>query len=116
MFALCEYADPSEGYGVLVDSEGDSDGNAPAPGVYAGWDERLRGVPCRQCNGLEGEASMVVCDRCKGCWHPSCGEGNGRNPIHAGPWYCGACRGHIVLHGFLDVTEDLGLIDYLWRG
>ena len=59
---------------------------------------------------------MVVCDRCESCWHPHCGEDQGHNPIHDGPWYCAACRGHIVLKGFTDVTQDLGLIDYLFRG
>ena len=59
---------------------------------------------------------MVVCDRCEGCWHPGCGDDGGRNTPHDGPWYCPTCRGHIAHHGFQDVTQDLGLIEYLWRG
>jgi hypothetical protein len=59
---------------------------------------------------------MLVCDRCEQCWHRACGEDEGRNPAHEGPWYCPPCRGHIILHGFTDVTQDLGLIDWLWRG
>ena len=59
---------------------------------------------------------MVVCDRCEGCWHPGCGDNGGRNTPHDGPWYCPTCRGNIAHHGFQDVTQDLGLIEYLWRG
>lgn len=37
-------------------------------------------------------------------------------PIHEGPWFCYKCRGSIALKGFQDVTQDIGLIDYLWTG
>ena len=101
MFALCAVADTQMGYGCILEEEGSKD---KAPGVMAVWDERLRGVPCQKCQGLQEEAHMIVCDRCESCWHTSCGEDGGRNPVHDGLWYCGPCRGHIVLHGFQDVT------------
>lgn len=68
----------------------------------AAWDERLRGVPCALCEGLEGEAEMVVCDKCESPYHPHCLEP--KCAVGRGPWYCLTCRGHLRLNGFADVT------------
>ena len=67
------------------------------------------------CGGLDGDEDMVICDRCELPYHAECGHDGGRNPVHDGPWYCPHCRGHICQHGYSDVIEDLGLIDFLWR-
>jgi hypothetical protein len=120
---LCEVVDLRAGCGLetTIEDGGDPPASHPPmqvpPTSVAGiWDESLRGKPCGSCGRLDREDEMVVCDRCEGCWHPECGQDGGSNPIHDGPWYCSACRGYIVLHGFSDVSQDLGLIEYLWRG
>ena len=76
--------------------------------------EALRGAPCGACGEAHDEHAMVLCDRCETPYHKVCGEDGGRNPVHAGPWYCAACRGRIMEHGYSDVIEDLGLIAWLW--
>ena len=40
--------------------------------VCAVWDEKLRGLACRSCGGLEHEELMVVCDRCNSPYHREC--------------------------------------------
>jgi len=85
-------------------------------GPEARYEEALRGKPCVACGGLQDEDHMILCDQCKQSFHPVCGADGGRNPVHAGLWYCVACRGAIHLHGFADITQDLGLMDYLWLG
>ena len=123
-FTICAEVDMGDDCGLLVAAEDMEDdasmhpatAQLPTPTIFAAWDERLQGKPCRSCNKLDREAEMVVCDRCEGCWHPECGADGGRNPIHDGPWYCATCRGYIATHGYQDITQDLGLIEYLWRG
>ena len=83
-------------------------------GLEARYEAALRGKPCHVCGGLEDDSSMVLCDRCEQPHHPECGADGGRNPVHEGPWYCTPCRGHIHTHGYVDVIQDLGLIDFLW--
>ena len=83
-------------------------------GLEAWYEAALRGKPCHVCGGLEDDSSMVLCDRCEQPHHPECGADGGRNPVHEGPWYCTQCRGHIHTHGYVDVIQDLGLIDFLW--
>ncbi len=36
--------------------------------------------------------------------------------MHAGPWFCAACKGHLTLHGFPNVPQDWPLITHLWDG
>ena len=90
----------------------DSEAEAVIDAVLAVWEERIRGVPCVICNGVEDEAEMVVCDRCNKPHHPNCITGE---PPGRGPWYCSLCRGTIVLQGSTDPVEDLVLLDYLFR-
>ena len=117
VFCICDVVDQRVGCGLEIEDEDEGDaGSECLATVQATWDEKLRGIPCRACNSIEDEASMVVCDCCEGCWHPRCGDDEGRNPVHDGPWYCTTCRGYIATHGYADVIQDLGLIDYLWRG
>ena len=40
--------------------------------VAAIWQGQLRGKPCLYCHSLEGEADMIVCDRCENCAHREC--------------------------------------------
>ena len=57
---------------------------------------------------------MVVCDRCNSPYHKECQEAVA--PAGRGPWYCGLCRGWLLLHGTTDPVEDIPLLDYLFRG
>ncbi|HLP30904.1 MAG TPA: PHD finger domain-containing protein [Geothrix sp.] len=84
-----------------------------AEAVMAAWDDRLRGVPCGTCTGLDHEEDMLVCDRCGTPHHQECQP---HSPAGDGPWYCGQCRGTIRLQGSTDPVEDLELLDYLFRG
>lgn len=56
------------------------------PRIAAVWDERLRGVACGRCQGLEHEDLMAVCDRCEVPYHTACVEDTA--PVGVGPWYC----------------------------
>lgn len=90
------------------------EGRTCADRIAAVWDERLRGVACRRCGGLEVEELMVVCDRCDSPFHAACEQHV--SPVVRGPWYCGACRGWLLTNGHSDPIEDLALLDYLFRG
>lgn len=56
---------------------------------------------------------MVVCDRCESPYHATCQQEV--SPVVAGPWYCGTCRGWLLLNGHTDPVQDLSLLDYLFR-
>ena len=58
----------------------------------------------------------MVCDRCEKCYHPECLVDSGHVAPNAGPWYCRACRTHIITHGHTDLVEDLPLLDLLFLG
>ena len=72
------------------------------PRIWAVWSERLHGVACGRCGGLESEADMVVCDRCETPHHAECERED--CPVGRGPWYCGLCRGAIRSGGVPDPT------------
>ena len=74
------------------------------------------GQPCKVCGGLHDEVSMMLCDRCEGCFHPECLSPEAYEKIRDGPWLCEPCRGHVALHGATDITHDFGLLDYLFDG
>lgn len=81
----------------------------------AAWDEKLRGKPCKVCKLCFDEANMYVCDKCEECVHLQCIRVQGDSTPGKGPWFCQECRGYIVMYGFSDITEDIGLLDYLFR-
>ena len=82
--------------------------------VSAIWDEKLKSVPCGICKSAHDEATMNVCDKCNGCFHPDCIISKGWTQPSRGPWYCFTCRGVIIMYGYTDVTQDLGLLQYLF--
>ena len=59
----------------------------------------------------------MVCDRCEDCYHREClSQDQGHAIPNEGPWYCKACRSHIITHGHTDLIEDLPLLDLLFAG
>ena len=74
------------------------------------------GTPCKECQSLQAEQDMVICDGCGECWHLECAEETQQPTPHDGPWVCLDCRGRISGSGCPDVTLDFGLTDYLWLG
>ena len=56
-----------------------------------------------------------MCDKCEACYHGNCITRSEWIEPARGPWYCNPCRGKIVLYGYMDITEDIGLLDYLFR-
>jgi hypothetical protein len=70
-----------------ADVEDDDGGPAPddAAVILAAWDDRLRGVPCGVCAGVDREEAMLVCDRCGDPFHAECQP---FSPAGDGPWYC----------------------------
>ena len=59
---------------------------------------------------------MILCDKCNACYHEDCAKKTRGSRVHDGPWFCARCRNEIALYGPKDITQDFGLIDYLWTG
>ena len=68
------------------------------------------------CDTTEEESAMIVCNRCKGCAHPSCIKENRWPEPHAGPWFCLKCREQLMWYGWEDITQDIPFMDYIFAG
>ena len=79
---------------------------APGPAMHATVGEApvRDDWPCVWCGNADGSPAMVLCDRCDKCFHRDCATTSGGTQMHAGPWFCEACKGELVMHGFPDVT------------
>ena len=91
---------------------------APAGGHFfaipvARSDVELEQMPCAVCGGAGAPEATLICDLCGQPRHVQCA---GLQSVPRGFWYCPSCLEVIARGEIVDVTVDLALMGYLFRG